>query len=88
MTPTTPNPSPIMTPIADPTAAATTARRPKQTAGNNPALARIRAAFNGPIYRECSRLMNEGGAEAVRAYLRTLYRAEYCGKADAMVDGE
>lgn len=69
----------------------TEARKAKrQTAANNPALARIKRAMNGPIYKGCMERMNDpaGGVEAVRSYLRRFYREDCQGRADELIDGE
>jgi hypothetical protein len=46
-----------------------TARKPKQTAGNNADLARIRKAMNTPIFRRASEVYNADGRDAAKAYL-------------------
>jgi hypothetical protein len=47
----------------------------KQTAGNNPFLAKVKRAMNAPIFREASRLANaEGeGEAAARAYVQRFF---------------
>jgi hypothetical protein len=41
----------------------------KKTAGNTPALARIKERMNGPIYNATAKAYNEGGEAAAREVL-------------------
>jgi hypothetical protein len=64
----------------------------RYTVRSNPILARIQPVFNGRILDQCRRKLNEApteaeGREAVRAYLRTLFREGYKYRADEIVDG-
>jgi hypothetical protein len=62
-------------------------RKPRQTAGNCPALARIKRTFNGKVYAIALRKMNEDGLDAVRAFVREFFNEESQGRADEIVDG-
>lgn len=62
---------------------------PRQTAGNNPALARVKAAMNAPTYKATMDVYNAEGREAARAYLGQFFNdeaRERCLK--AIFDGE
>lgn len=77
-----------------------TTRKPRQTAANNAALARIKRAMNAKIYKVCVALMNSEdaglrtwtieaeGVEAVREYLRRFFNEDHKDSADRMIDGE
>jgi hypothetical protein len=54
-----------------PTVTTTTTR--KQTAANNPFLAKVKRAMNAPIFREASRLANAEGEAAARAYVQRFF---------------
>jgi hypothetical protein len=52
----------------------------KQTAANNPALARIKKLFNAKIYKLASVTLNEKGEDAMRKHMQRYYRPEFDAK--------
>jgi hypothetical protein len=48
----------------------------KQTAGNNPLLAKIKKVFNAFVFKKASQILNEQGKEACLAYIGTLFNDE------------
>jgi hypothetical protein len=57
------------------------------TSRNSPALARIKQEFNSRIYAVSRRVLNEGGMDALRVYLRQFFNDENKHEADRIIDG-
>jgi hypothetical protein len=53
----------------------------KQTAANNPTLAKIKKQFNTCIFKEASRLLNEYGLDVTKSYIGMFFN-EGCRDAE------
>jgi hypothetical protein len=67
-----------------------TTATPRQTAGNNATLARVKQAMNGPTYREVLAAYNADGRDAARAVLSRCFNEAEAGRARLaeIFDGE